>query len=137
MTSVSLLIEQPLHTTNPTRWLLANGQQIYDDIVSHTGCSSSADTLACLRAAPYYKLLAAINTTPSIFSYQSLNLAYAPRVDGVFLTDTPHNLVLQGSVAKVPFVTGNCDDEGTYVRLLHFFSSRRLIQLLHFVAYFL
>jgi len=47
------------------------------------------------------------------FSYQSLKFAYVPRVDGVFLTDTPQNLVLEGRVANIPFVTGDCDDEGT------------------------
>ncbi|KIJ08820.1 hypothetical protein PAXINDRAFT_102436 [Paxillus involutus ATCC 200175] len=39
--------------------------------------------------------------------------AWMPRVDGVFLTDDPQYLVQQGSVADVPFVTGNCDVEGT------------------------
>jgi len=34
-------------------------------------------------------------------------------VDGVFLTDNPQQLVLQGSVANIPLVTGDCDDEGT------------------------
>lgn len=37
---------------------------------------------------------------------QSLVLAWTPRVDGVFLTDNTKNLVLKGSVANVPFVTG-------------------------------
>ena len=40
-------------------------------------------------------------------------LVYLPRVDGVFLTDNPQQLVLRGEVANVPFVTGDCDDEGT------------------------
>jgi len=55
----------------------------------------------------------AVNNTPSIFSYHSLSLAWLPRVDDVFLTDDPQQLVLQGSVANVPFITGDCDDEGT------------------------
>ena len=41
-----------------------------------------------------------------IFSYASLDLAWTPRVDGAFLVNTPQNLVLGGSVANVPFVTG-------------------------------
>jgi len=51
--------------------------------------------------------------TPSLFSYQSLALAWRPRVDGVFLVDDPQKLVQQGKVANIPFVTGDCDDEGT------------------------
>lgn len=72
-----------------------------------------------------------MNKTPFLLSYQvivyqsvifewcltfrskSLNLAYLPRVDGVFLTDNPQQLVLKGSVARLPLVTGDCDDEGT------------------------
>jgi len=49
---------------------ITHGQQYYDDIVELTGCSGSSDTLACLRAAPYDKLRVAMDSTPSIFSYQ-------------------------------------------------------------------
>lgn len=47
-----------------------NGQVHYDFIVRQTGCSSASDTLQCLREVPYAKLMAAIDATPSIFSYQ-------------------------------------------------------------------
>ncbi|KAG6910657.1 hypothetical protein DXG01_008701 [Tephrocybe rancida] len=96
---------------------LENGQKYYDQIVSQTGCSSSSDTLACLRTVPYKTLKAAIDATPGIFAYQSLSLAWLPREDGVFLTDNPQKLVQQGKVAKIPFITGDCDDEGTLFSL--------------------
>ncbi|OCH92823.1 carotenoid ester lipase precursor [Obba rivulosa] len=96
---------------------ITNGQKYYDDLVSETGCAGSADTLECLRQLPFDTLNAAVDKSPGIFAFQSLNLAWLPRVDGVFLTDTPQNLVLQGSVADVPFVTGDCDDEGTLFSL--------------------
>ncbi|KAF8838648.1 alpha/beta-hydrolase [Paxillus ammoniavirescens] len=92
---------------------ITNGQGYYDALVDETGCSSTSNTLQCLREVPYETLLAAVNQSPGIFSYQSLVLAWMPRVDGVFLTDNPQYLVQQGSVADVPFVTGDCDDEGT------------------------
>jgi len=44
-------------------------------------------------------------------------LSWLPRTDGVFLKDTPQQLVAEGSVAKVPIVTGDCDDEGTLFSL--------------------
>jgi acetylcholinesterase len=50
---------------------------------------------------------------------QAISLAWAPREDGVFLTDNPQQLVAQGSVAPVPFVTGDCDDEGTILSLFN------------------
>ena len=92
---------------------ITKGQKYYDQVVTDTGCASASDTLACLRMVPWDKLTASINKTPSFFSYQSLALAWVPRVDGVFLTQPPYDLVASGSVADVPFVTGNCDDEGT------------------------
>ncbi|KAG5654307.1 hypothetical protein H0H81_004726 [Sphagnurus paluster] len=67
---------------------ITNGQKYYDALVSQTGCSGS-----------------------------SLNLAWIPRADGIFLTDTPQKLVQQGKVANIPFVTGDCDDEGTLFSL--------------------
>ncbi|KAJ7119783.1 Alpha/Beta hydrolase protein [Mycena epipterygia] len=94
-----------------------NGQKYYDAIVSQTGCASAADTLACLRTVPYAKLKAAQDASPFIFAYQSLVLAWLPREDGTFLTNNPQRLVQQGKVANVPFVTGDCDDEGTLFSL--------------------
>jgi carboxylesterase type B len=96
---------------------ITNGQKYYDSIVADTGCSGAADTLACLRTVPYATLKSAINQTPGIFAYQSLNLAWLPRTDGVFLTDNPQTLVQQGQVANIPYITGNCDDEGTLFSL--------------------
>ncbi|KAJ7660448.1 carotenoid ester lipase precursor [Mycena rosella] len=96
---------------------IENGQKYYDAIVANTGCSGAADTLACLRTVPYATLLAAQNASPGIFAYQSLALAWLPREDGTFLTANPQALVQQGKVANIPFVTGDCDDEGTLFSL--------------------
>jgi carboxylesterase type B len=92
---------------------ITDGQPYYDLLVESTGCLGSPDTLACLRAAPYEKLKAAMDSTPSVFSYRSVALAWFPRVDGAFLLDNPQKLVQQGKIARIPFVTGDCDDEGT------------------------
>lgn len=35
-------------------------------------------------------------------------------MDGKFLVDTPQNLVRKGQVARVPMISGDCDDEGTF-----------------------
>jgi len=130
------------------------GQQDYDDLVRATGCAGAVDTLECLRQVPFPLLKEAVNKSPELFSYrvrhdflvplrpianymlQSLNLSWAPRADGTFLNTTLQHLVLQGSVANIPFVTGNekakyyvpcrpanlansgtCDDEGTFFSL--------------------
>ncbi|KAJ7218238.1 carotenoid ester lipase precursor [Mycena haematopus] len=92
---------------------ITHGQPAYDFIVEHTGCSRARDTLNCLRYAPVDTLMRATNSTPNMFSYQSLAETFIPRVDGVFLKDNPQQLVKKGSVSKVPFINGVNDDEGT------------------------
>ncbi|KAI0787378.1 carotenoid ester lipase precursor [Fomes fomentarius] len=96
---------------------LSDGQADYDKLVSQTGCSGAADTLQCLREVPFDKLKQAVDNSPGIFSYQSPRLPWLPRADGTFLTDHPQNLVKQGIIANIPFVTGDCDDEGTLFSL--------------------
>ena len=49
--------------------------------------------------------------------HQSLALPWPPRADGVFPSDDPQQLVLDGKVADVPFIVGSCDDEGTLFAL--------------------
>jgi len=101
------------------------GQQDYDNLVQAAGCSGAEDTLECLRQVPFPVLKEAVNTSPTFLSYrvrhdstnllsavtncilQSTNLVWVPRADGTFLKAPPQQLVLQGSVAKIPFVTGN------------------------------
>ncbi|KAJ3848967.1 Alpha/Beta hydrolase protein [Lentinula lateritia] len=96
---------------------ITDGQAYYDTLVEATGCSESSDTLDCLRGVDYTVLKAAVDATPGIFAYQSLNLAWLPRADGVFLTDDPQVLVQQGQVSAIPIVSGDCDDEGTLFSL--------------------
>ncbi|KAG7088901.1 hypothetical protein E1B28_012846 [Marasmius oreades] len=96
---------------------IGNGQKYYDALVQETGCAGSSDTLACLRTVPFSKLKSTINDSPGVFAYQSLNLAWQPRTDGVFFSDNPQRLVQQGKVAKIPIVNGDCDDEGTLFSL--------------------
>ena len=102
---------------------ITHGQKFYDALVAETGCTGASDTLQCLREVPYDKLMDAVNESPGIFAYQvghlmkvfylytniqkqSLALSWLPRADGVFLTGPPQELVSQGSVASIPFVTG-------------------------------
>ncbi|KAF9482847.1 carotenoid ester lipase precursor [Pholiota conissans] len=96
---------------------ITDGQPHYDALVAQTGCTGAADTLQCLRALPFDVLKGAMDNSPGIFDFQSLNLAWPPRADGVFLTDHPQKLVQQGIIANVPFISGDCDDEGTLFSL--------------------
>ena len=101
------------------------GQQDYDELARAVGCAGAEDTLGCLRQVPFPTLKEEVNTSQSFLSYrvcrnsfnplnkvansilQSMNIAWGPRADGTFLKAPLQQLVLQGNVAKIPFVTGD------------------------------
>ncbi|CAG8974658.1 hypothetical protein HYALB_00010754 [Hymenoscyphus albidus] len=93
------------------------GQNIYDTVVRTSGCDSSADTLACLRGLPYNDFLNAANSVPGILGYNSVSLSYLPRPDGIVLTKSPETLIAEKKFAKVPFIVGDQEDEGTIFAL--------------------
>jgi carboxylesterase type B len=86
-------------------------------VVNSAGCSAAADTLQCLRNLDYTSLLNAASSVPAMLGYQSLALAYLPRPDGVVLPESPDQLALKNQVAKVPYITGSQEDEGTLFAL--------------------
>jgi carboxylesterase type B len=88
-------------------------QEVYDLVVSKANCSSAPDTLACLRSADYTTFLNAANSVPGILSYSTVSLSYLPRPDGTAITQSPDLLVAAGKYAKVPFIVGDQEDEGT------------------------
>ena len=45
-------------------------------------------------------------SSQSLWDYQSVDLAWQPWADGTFLTADAQQLVLNGSVADIPFVIG-------------------------------
>ncbi|EIW62477.1 alpha/beta-hydrolase [Trametes versicolor FP-101664 SS1] len=88
-------------------------QPAYDIVVEQAGCAAAADTLECLRQVPAATLLNAAAALPNLFDLPGLAEVWAPRADGVFLQAPPQHLVLAGSVANIPFITGDALDEGT------------------------
>ncbi|KAF4581408.1 hypothetical protein EYR40_009693 [Pleurotus pulmonarius] len=90
----------------------------YNNLVENTGCSDESDTLACLRALDYEILKGAVDQTPSITGYNTLVLPWLPRTDGTFIKEDGQRLVQQGKIANVPYIVGDCDDEGTLFALV-------------------
>ncbi|KAH7235139.1 Alpha/Beta hydrolase protein [Fusarium solani] len=88
-------------------------QTVYDTVVKNAGCSSSNDTLACLRNVDYDTFDQATNSVPGFISYNSIALSYLPRPDGEVLTDSAEVIVQSGSYAAVPLIIGGQEDEGT------------------------
>ncbi|KAJ3521701.1 hypothetical protein NM208_g13174 [Fusarium decemcellulare] len=93
------------------------GQEIYDTVVENAGCSSSSDSLDCLRGLSYDKFLDAANSVPGLLSYNSLALSYLPRPDGEVLPDSPEALIAAGRYHAVPMINGDQEDEGTLFAL--------------------
>ncbi|CDO68162.1 hypothetical protein BN946_scf184938.g14 [Trametes cinnabarina] len=92
-------------------------QTTFDFIASEVGCASASDVIGCLREVPADDLKAAGDKTPTVYTYQGINTPWFPRADGVYLIDDPMQLVLKGQAAAVPFVIGDCEDEGTLFSL--------------------
>ena len=95
-------------------------QNIYDTVVTAAGCSSAADSLACLRSVSYGTFLNAVNSVPGIFSYRSVDLSYLPRPDphDNFFPVSPEIAVSNGAFTKVPVIIGDQEDEGTLFSLV-------------------
>ncbi|VDB92096.1 unnamed protein product [Peniophora sp. CBMAI 1063] len=100
---------------------LEDGQPFFDKFARDAGCADTLGSVAvfdCLRNASTANIRAAMSQAPrNLFDYTAASLAWKPREDGVFLTDTPQRLVRDGAVVDVPIVTSNCDDEGTITSL--------------------
>ncbi|KDR70958.1 hypothetical protein GALMADRAFT_271402 [Galerina marginata CBS 339.88] len=92
---------------------IERGQVMYDQLVQDTGCARASSSLQCLRTVSFEALAAAVNKSSNIFDYRALNIAWLPRVDGVFLQDLPFAQIKAGKVPRIPIVSGNSDDEGT------------------------
>ncbi|KAL4937647.1 hypothetical protein BDV06DRAFT_232444 [Aspergillus oleicola] len=83
---------------NGTDWY----QPMYDRIVDRAGCSTSTDTLQCLRDLPFNSLYAVANE----------GLEWFAAIDGTFITEYPQISITEGQLAKVPILLGSNTDEG-------------------------
>ena len=74
-------------------------QFVYSQVVNQTGCSSSNDTLECLRAADVNSLQCAnLDISSSAFFG---TFVFQPVVDGSFITERPTQLLKAGKLNRV------------------------------------
>ncbi|RDW67168.1 putative triacylglycerol lipase (LipA) [Aspergillus mulundensis] len=83
---------------NGTDW----HQPMYDRIVDAAGCSSSSDTLQCLREVPF----------DTLYAVAFENLEWFAAVDGTFIKEYPQISTVKGRIANVPILLGSNTDEG-------------------------
>lgn len=80
-------------------------QAAYNNLTEAVGCSSAADTLACLKSAPYSDLNAALNATTGG--------GFGPKIDNDFIARHSSQQLADGSFVQVPIIIGANSDEGT------------------------
>ncbi|KAH0271876.1 lipase 3 precursor, partial [Aureobasidium melanogenum] len=98
----------------------AKPQAVFDQVATAAGCNpNGTDVLECIRAQPYDKFYAAVNTVPGFLSYTGNNLAFFPRPDpsNNFYNVSPEVALSKGHFAKVPIIIGDQEDEGTLFTL--------------------
>jgi cholinesterase len=89
-------------TVNSVPQLATTLQPIYDNVTEVVGCSTAADSFACLRTVSYEVLFDAFK--PWVMT---------PILDGEFLSRLPSESFAQGLVADVAILAGSNTDEGT------------------------
>ncbi|KAI0028537.1 carotenoid ester lipase precursor [Vararia minispora EC-137] len=100
----------------PDDYSMDIGQAVFDQFVSDAGCADALGSVVvfdCLRALPIDAIRNATTPTPGVFGYTSLSIGWRPYADGVFVTTSPTQLVLDGSITDIPYVIGNAEDEAT------------------------
>ena len=82
---------------------ITSQQPLFDQVVADTGCTGSADLIACLRTIPLDTLMTAVNKGPTFLSFNSQN-RWQASVDGHLIVRNPLLSVQKGLYAKVLFV---------------------------------
>lgn len=81
----------------------------YDLLVNQTTCAGRSDSLECLRQLPFEPLFEAMLAIPASQQFGHWRVV----LDNDFIAEQPETLLRQGRVARVPFVVGAAEDEGT------------------------
>ncbi|KAK7964975.1 hypothetical protein PG988_009979 [Apiospora saccharicola] len=85
-------------------------QSNYDTLVSKAGCQggdgAAGSSLEYLRALPFEKLNAAINSSTEL-------LTWGPMVDGDMIARSSHQQFLDGAYLQIPIIVGDNTAEGT------------------------
>ncbi|MCJ1397620.1 hypothetical protein MMC11_000816 [Xylographa trunciseda] len=92
---------------------VAQSQYQYDHLVSRANCSSSSNTLACLRSLSIAAFQAANLNEPFPNALKAPIFPYNPVLDNDFVTDYPIRSFTSGKFLKVPTIFGDDTNEGT------------------------
>ncbi|CAG8953873.1 hypothetical protein HYFRA_00010834 [Hymenoscyphus fraxineus] len=82
-------------------------EKAYNSVVTASGCTSSPNSLECLRALPFETLNAVINTT------EQEGASFQPMIDHDFIAAYGSTQLNTGKFVHVPLLTGSNSDEGS------------------------
>ncbi|KAF8344962.1 alpha beta-hydrolase [Amanita rubescens] len=85
-------------------------EAVYNEVVSQAGCSSSQDTLHCLRNADI-GLLDSVNSRISANAFYG-TVIFVPVVDGTFITERPTEVLQKGKVNGEMLLSFTSSNEG-------------------------
>lgn len=116
-------------------------QNTFAQFAKNAGCLkkdneeyNDAKVIECLRKKDSKDLLHAQNFNTagnSIPPWQAV-FGWSPRYDGKYISNNPMKLISQGKFAKLPTITGNQEDEGTFLTLLFdCFSTKTVNNMMH------
>ncbi|VVT44443.1 uncharacterized protein SAPINGB_P000418 [Magnusiomyces paraingens] len=84
-------------------------QKAFDTVINGVGCDGADDKIACLRT----KNTTEVTKASSGVSMVDAFLGFSPHPDGDVISSNTFELFRKGKFAKVPYITGNQEDEGT------------------------
>ncbi|KAJ5312889.1 hypothetical protein N7508_003719 [Penicillium antarcticum] len=92
---------------------VTESQFAYHELANATGCSSSKDTLACLRDLDVSALQKKNVNRPYPGAPGNPLYLYGPTIDGDLVPDHTYSLFHEGKFIKVPVIFGDDTNEGT------------------------
>ncbi|KAK8847567.1 hypothetical protein IAR55_005426 [Kwoniella newhampshirensis] len=125
----SAIMESGAQSTLPIGPTASTWNSAYQYLLQQTNCTtiaasnstSGANATAgnsttpwqCLKNLPSESLLRGQLAVKSNVLFSGF--VYGPSIDGDIIPDSPHTLLSQGRFARIPFISGNNKDEGTFV----------------------
>lgn len=88
-------------------------QFIYDRLVRNLGCSSSSNTLACIRSKSAVEVQTVNNNTALPGAQDPPLYMYGPVIDGSLIQDYTYRAFNTGAFIKVPSISGDDTNGGT------------------------
>ncbi|EIW71103.1 hypothetical protein TREMEDRAFT_27125 [Tremella mesenterica DSM 1558] len=103
----SAIMESGAQSVAPLGPTATTWQVGYDLLTEFSGCAAVA------AAAVAGNSTSNSTTVVGSAAYNQSTFELGPSIDGDLIPDSPHTMLQEGKFAQIPFISGNCLDEGT------------------------